>query len=74
MASIRDSSCVSSIIPCCEWMLVSARNSIETASSRSVSLVEASFTNLLAFEFLLRGMTSMKATKNKLSYSFAVSK
>ena len=55
-------------------MLGSARNSIETASSRSASLVNASFANASTFEFLLHGMTSMEAAENKLCCSFALSK
>ena len=46
----------------------------ETASSRSASLVKASFANVSAFKFLLHGMTSMEAAENKLSYSFALSR
>ena len=74
MGSIHDSSCVSSIIPYCGWMLDSARNSIETASSKSASLVEAGFTNVSVFEFFLYKMTSMEAMENKLNCSFALSK
>ena len=54
-------------------MLGSARNSKETAFSMFASLVEASFVNASKFEFLLYGMTSMEATENELSYSFALS-
>ena len=74
MGSIHDGSSVSSIIPCCKWMLGSARYLLETASSRSASFVEASFANALVFEFLLHGMTSMEAAENELSCSFAFSK
>ena len=73
MGSIHDGSCVSSITPCREWMLNSTRNSTETASSRSASLVEASFANASAFESLLHGMSSMEVAENKLSSSFALS-
>ena len=52
-------------------MLGSARNSTKTASSRSVSLVKVGFANASAFEFLLHGMTSIKAAENELSCYFA---
>ena len=71
MGSIHDGFCVSSIIPYCGWMLGLVRNSREIASSRFALLVEASFTNASAYEFLLHGMTSMETAENKLSFSFA---
>ena len=74
MGSIHDSSYVSSITSYCGWILGSARNSTETASARSVSLVKASFANALAFTFMLHGMTSMEAVENKLNCSFALSR
>ena len=55
-------------------MLGSIKNSIEIASSRFASLIEASFANASAFKFLLREMTSMEAAENELSCSFAISK
>ena len=58
----------------CGWMLGSSRNSTEIASSRSVSLVKASFANASVFEFQLRGMTLMEAAENELGCSFALSR
>ena len=53
-------------------MLGSTKNSIETTPSRPASLIEASFSNALVFEFMLLGMTLMEAAENKLSWSFAL--
>ena len=74
MGSIHNGSCVSSITPYCGWMLDLVRNSTETLSNRSVSIVEASFANTSVFEFLLHGIISTKAAENKFSCSFALSK
>ena len=74
MRSIHDGSCVSSITPYCGEMLGSTRNSIETTSSRSTSLVEARFANASTFKFLLHGMTSMEVAENELSCLSALSR
>ena len=55
-------------------MLASARNSIDTASSSSVSLAEASLTRASAFEFLDHKMTSIEAAGKVPINSWAFSK
>ena len=61
MGSIHDGSRISSIISGYGFILGSARNSTDTASNTSESLIEASFANALVFAFLDCGITSIKA-------------
>ena len=61
MGSIHNVSHISSIISDYGFILGSARNSMDIASSSSESLVEANFANASAFVFLDHGITSIEA-------------
>ena len=71
MGSIHDDSHISSIISGCGFILGSARNSTDIASSES--LVEASFANALAFTFLDHMITSIEAMRKVSISLFAFS-
>ena len=74
MGSIHDGSRISSIISGCDSILGLARNSTDTASSSSESLVETNFANASVFTFLDHGITSIEVM-GKVSISpFAFSK
>ena len=74
MGSIHDGSRISSIISGCDFILGLARNSMDTASSSSESLVEASFTNVSVFTFLDHRITSIEVIGMVSISLFAFSK
>ena len=74
MGSIHDGSRISSIISSCGFILGLGRDSTNTASNSSESLVEASFATTLAFTFLDHGITSIEAIGKVFISPFAFSK
>ena len=74
MGYIHNGSCISSIISDCGFILGSAKNSMDIASSSSESLVEANFANASAFAFLDHEMTSIEAIRKVSISPFAFSK
>ena len=74
MGSIHNGSRASSIIFYCSMILGSARNSINTTSSSSTSLVEVGFSNASTFALLDHRITSIEVMGNVSINPLAFSK